>query len=166
MDNQLIEKLSDDFFDPLTLTQEELVGGIRRLTVANVATPIFCGSSLQNMAVQPLMDAIVSYLPGPQEKPVHMYVLVPFPLPPSPPSPPLPSLPPLSPSLPSSYLLPLPLPHCIPLHPSRPNSLEDLYAYAFKVTHDKRRGPMVYLRLYSGHIEPHTTMYNLSRHME
>ena len=48
----------------------------------------------------------------------------------------------------------------------RPKSLKDLYAYAFKVTHDKRRGPMVYLRLYSGKIEPHTTIYNISRSKE
>ena len=72
MDDGLIEKLSDDSFDPITLTQEELVGGIRRLTLANLATPILCGSSLQNVAVQPLMDAIVSYLPGPHEKSVKV----------------------------------------------------------------------------------------------
>lgn len=72
MDDQLIEKLSDDSFDPLTLTQAELLGGIRRLTVANLATPILCGSSLQNMAVQPLMGAIVNYLPGPQETPIQV----------------------------------------------------------------------------------------------
>lgn len=51
-------------------------------------------------------------------------------------------------------------------HPFRPVALKDLYAYAFKVTHDKRRGPMVYLRLYSGEIEPHTTVYNISRQKE
>ena len=74
MDDLLIEKLSDNSFDPLTLTQQELTGGIRRLTVANLATPILCGSSLRNMAVQPLMDAIVTYLPGPHEKPVQVCV--------------------------------------------------------------------------------------------
>lgn len=75
MDDSLVEKLADDSFDPLTLTREELVGGIRRLTVANVATPVLCGSSLQNMAVQPLMDAIISYLPGPDERNIQVYVL-------------------------------------------------------------------------------------------
>ena len=74
MDDHLIEKLADDSFDPLTLTDEELVGGIRRLTLGNLATPILCGSSLQNMAVQPLMDAIINYLPGPSERHVDVYV--------------------------------------------------------------------------------------------
>lgn len=69
MDDQLIEKLSDD---PLTLTHEELAGGICRVTKACLATPLMCGSSLQNVAVQPLMDGIVSYLPGPLERPLHM----------------------------------------------------------------------------------------------
>ncbi len=73
MDDQLIEKISDDSFDPLTLTHEELMGGVRRLTLACLATPIMCGSSLQNTAVQPLMDAIVTYLPGPAERPIQMY---------------------------------------------------------------------------------------------
>jgi len=45
----------------------------------------------------------------------------------------------------------------------RPEALEDLYAYAFKVTHDIRRGPLVYLRLYSGSLAPKTTVYNLSQ---
>lgn len=79
MDDCLVEKLSEDSFDPLTLTREELVGGIRRLTLANLATPILCGSSLQNMAVQPLMDAIVSYLPGPEERNIQVYVMAPSP---------------------------------------------------------------------------------------
>ena len=73
MDDLLIERLSEDTFDPLTLTQEELVAGMRRLTTANVATPVLCGSSLQNMAVQPLMDAIIRFLPGPLERTIQVY---------------------------------------------------------------------------------------------
>lgn len=73
MDDQLIDKISDDSFDPLTLTEEELAGGIRRLTKACLATPLLCGSSLQNTAVQPLMLAIVDYLPSPMERRLLMY---------------------------------------------------------------------------------------------
>ena len=72
MDDQLIEKIAEDSFDPLTLTCRELMDGIRRLTSSCLATPLLCGSSLQNMGVQPLMSAIVTYLPGPPERPMHM----------------------------------------------------------------------------------------------
>ena len=135
MDDQLIEKISDDSFDPLTLTHEELMGGVRRLTTSCMATPIMCGSSLQNTAVQPLMDAIVSYLPGPTERPIQVYIW----------------------SLFDDFCL-----YMIELH--RAEELKDLYAYAFKVTHDKRRGAMVYLRIYSGKIKAHSSVYNISRH--
>ena len=74
MDDQLIEKISDDTFDPLTLSHEELAGGLCRLTSSCLATPLLCGSSLRNVAVQPLMDAIVTYLPSPFQRPLSMSV--------------------------------------------------------------------------------------------
>lgn len=73
MDDHLIEKLSDDSFDPVTLTHEELEGGIRRLTRTCSVTPLLCGSAFKNIGVQPLMGAITSYLPGPPERPIPMY---------------------------------------------------------------------------------------------
>ena len=50
--------------------------------------------------------------------------------------------------------------------PLRPEALSDLYAYAFKVSYDRRRGHMVYLRVYSGELRPHTTVYNITRDSE
>lgn len=73
MDDVLIERVSDDLFDPLTLTHDDLITGIRRLTTSCSATPLLCGSSLHNVGVQPLMDAILAYLPGPLERPLPMY---------------------------------------------------------------------------------------------
>ena len=35
--------------------------------IANKATPIFCGSSLKNKGVQPLLDAMIDYLPSPED---------------------------------------------------------------------------------------------------
>ena len=70
MDDQLIEKISDDTFDPLTLSHEELACGLRRLTSSCLATPLLCGSSLRNVAVQPLVDAVITYLPSPLQTPV------------------------------------------------------------------------------------------------
>lgn len=40
---------------------------------------------------------------------------------------------------------------------------DDLCALAFKVLHDKQRGPLVFLRIYSGTVKPQTAVHNLSR---
>ena len=48
---------------------EVLQAGLRRATIANKAIPVFCGSSLKNKGVQPLLDAVVDYLPSPLDLP-------------------------------------------------------------------------------------------------
>jgi len=48
-----------------------LKAGIRRLTLANAMVPVLCGSSLRNKGVQPLLDAVVEFLPSPLDvKPI------------------------------------------------------------------------------------------------
>jgi elongation factor G len=44
---------------------EELMAGIRRATVASKINPVFCGTAFKNKGVQPLLDAVVDYLPSP-----------------------------------------------------------------------------------------------------
>ena len=68
LDGQLEEVLANHDFDPVSLQDDLLKAGIRRLTLSCSATPVLCGSSLKNVAVQPLMEAIVDYLPAPQER--------------------------------------------------------------------------------------------------
>lgn len=68
MDDELEEVLADQSFDPISLQQDQLKAGIRRLTLACSATPVLCGSSLKNVGVQPLMNAIIDYLPAPAER--------------------------------------------------------------------------------------------------
>ncbi|WP_141577846.1 elongation factor G [Actinomadura sp. WMMA1423] len=46
-------------------SQERLHAAIRRLTVASAATPVLCGSAFRNKGVEPLLDAVVRYLPSP-----------------------------------------------------------------------------------------------------
>ena len=50
------------------MSEEALCAGIRRATVANRMVPVLCGSSLHNQGVQPLLDAVVAYLPSPDRR--------------------------------------------------------------------------------------------------
>ena len=50
-------------------TEEQLVAAIRRATIAGAVTPVLCGSAFKNKGVQPMLDAIVDYLPSPVDIP-------------------------------------------------------------------------------------------------
>jgi elongation factor G len=63
------EALMERFFEAGTLTDEELVTGLRTATIAGKIFPLVCASALLNIGVQPLLDATVAYLPSPAEKP-------------------------------------------------------------------------------------------------
>ncbi len=66
-DDALMEK----FFDAGTLTQEELVSGLKRGVSAGRIFPVLCASATTNIGMQPLLDAILSYVPGPLERPLR-----------------------------------------------------------------------------------------------
>ena len=62
------ETLMEAFFAEGTLTQEQLVSGLRNATVAGRLFPLVCTSGLHAIGVQPLLDALVSYVPSPAER--------------------------------------------------------------------------------------------------
>jgi elongation factor G len=64
-DEQLMEK----FFDAGTLTQDELFAGLRSATHSGKVFPLVCTSGLANIGAQPLLDAIVAYVPPPADRP-------------------------------------------------------------------------------------------------
>jgi len=64
-DDALMEK----FFEAGTLTQEELSAGLARAFRAATLFPVFCTSALHNIGIQPLADAIVTYVASPAERP-------------------------------------------------------------------------------------------------
>lgn len=51
------------------ITSDQLKAAIRRLTIANRVVPVLCGSALRNKGIQPLLDAILDYLPSPLDMP-------------------------------------------------------------------------------------------------
>uniref|UniRef100_A0A8C9Q6J8 Ribosome-releasing factor 2, mitochondrial n=1 Tax=Spermophilus dauricus TaxID=99837 RepID=A0A8C9Q6J8_SPEDA len=126
--NTLIEQVADldDEFADLVLGEfsenfdllpaEKLQTAIHRVTVAQVAVPVLCGSALKNKGVQPLLDAITMFLPSPEERNYEFLQWY----------------------------------------------KGDLCALAFKVLHDKQRGPVVFMRIYSGMLKPQLAIHNIN----
>ena len=63
------ESLMEKFVHEEEPTIDELRRAIRRATLANEGVPVLCGSAFKNKGVQPLLDAIVWYLPSPLDVP-------------------------------------------------------------------------------------------------
>jgi elongation factor G len=63
------EDLMRRYLNEEALSQEEIVGALRKATLSLKATPVLCGSAFKNKGVQPLLDAIVDYLPSPSDMP-------------------------------------------------------------------------------------------------
>ncbi|AXK87647.1 elongation factor G [Nocardia farcinica] len=59
------EALLDKFFGGEELTIDEIKGAIRKMTVNSEAYPVLCGSAFKNKGVQPMLDAVIDYLPSP-----------------------------------------------------------------------------------------------------
>ncbi|MCY1014336.1 elongation factor G [Pyxidicoccus sp. MSG2] len=66
------DALTEKFLEGQELTEEEIRGAIRKGCVGLKLFPVFCGSAFRHKGVQPLLDAVVDYLPSPLEiPPVH-----------------------------------------------------------------------------------------------
>lgn len=63
------EELMIKYLEGEELTPEEIKAGIRKATIAVKMVPVLCGSSFKNKGVQPLLDAIVDFLPAPTDVP-------------------------------------------------------------------------------------------------
>jgi elongation factor G len=76
MRHAMVEKIAETN-DELTLkylegdkiSEEELKSALRHAVIIGKAAPVFCGSSLKNKGVQPLLDAVIDYLPAPSDIP-------------------------------------------------------------------------------------------------
>jgi len=55
------------FLEGGDLSEGEIAAGIRRGTLARAVIPVLCGSALKDIGIQPLLDAVVAYLPSPVE---------------------------------------------------------------------------------------------------
>jgi elongation factor G len=74
--DNLIEAISENDEQMMELylqgtepSEEQLIAAIRRATIASHVTPVLCGSAFKNKGVQPMLDAIVDFLPSPVDIP-------------------------------------------------------------------------------------------------
>ncbi|KAJ1891253.1 Ribosome-releasing factor 2, mitochondrial, partial [Coemansia sp. S17] len=125
--------------DHLRLPTAELRAAIRRTTLSSQASPVLLGASFRNIGVQPLLDAIIDYLPAPTDRPLPLA---------------------LSPASSPDRLSKADSKDSMQayLDPS-----EKLVAFAFKVIVDQQRGPMVFVRVYSGTLDSRMTLVNGTR---
>ena len=63
------EALLEKYFGGEELTVEEIKGAIRKLTITSEIYPVLCGSAFKNKGVQPMLDAVIDYLPSPLDVP-------------------------------------------------------------------------------------------------
>ncbi len=71
LDEIFMEKyLSDNY------NEEDIKLALRRINLSNTGAAVLCGSSLKNMGVQPLLDAVIDFLPSPLDKPIQKAFIV------------------------------------------------------------------------------------------
>lgn len=128
---QLVEAVAaeDDellaaFVDGRELTSEEIQRGLRRGTIEGHLVPVLSGASLRNRGIQPLLDAVVDYLPAPDEVP-----------------------PPVAVEQKSGERL-----------VRKPDVKAPFLGLVFKTHTERERGRASYVRIYSGKVEPGTTV--------
>ena len=119
------ESIFEQVIDEQPISPQQLRQAIRRATLEGKVSPVFCGASLRNIGLQPLLDAVVSYLPSPIDRP------------------------PISGQVPGKGIEERP-----------PERDAPFTAFAFKSIRETNIGKLVYLRIYSGHAETGTTIYN------
>ncbi|KAJ2414252.1 Ribosome-releasing factor 2, mitochondrial [Coemansia sp. RSA 2530] len=126
--------------DPTKMPAAEISAAIRRVTLSSLASPVLLGASFRNIGVQPLLDAIIDYLPAPTDRPSPL------------------------------ALSPGSIPTQLSKTDAKDRSMQvyldpssKLVAFAFKVIVDQQRGPMVFVRVYSGTLDSRMTLVNGTR---
>jgi elongation factor G len=129
-DDELLEMILEEQEIPVA----KLKAAIRKATLAIQMTPVLCGSSFKNKGVQPLLDAVIDYLPSPLEVP------------------PVEGLEPAKGSQNGDE------------QPAvrRPSDDEPFAALAFKIMADPYVGKLTYFRVYSGRLEAGSRVLNVN----
>ncbi|MBP7159981.1 elongation factor G [Myxococcota bacterium] len=114
------EAVMERYLEGILPTNEEIVEGLRKGTLANQIVPVLCGSAFRNKGIQPLLDAVVQYLPSPLDMP------------------------------PVSGIDPIKSNGELVHAERKPTTSEPLAAIAFKLMNDPYVGQLTFVRVYSG----------------
>jgi elongation factor G len=63
------DELTEAYLTNGELTVDQIKQGVRALTIASKAFPVYCGTALKNMGVQPVLDGVIDFLPSPLDMP-------------------------------------------------------------------------------------------------
>ncbi len=63
------EQLGEIYLEGGEITKEQLKASLRKAVISRTLVPFFCGTARRNQGIQPLMDAVIDYLPAPDEIP-------------------------------------------------------------------------------------------------
>ncbi|MBN2687042.1 MAG: elongation factor G [Deltaproteobacteria bacterium] len=66
---ELDDDIAEKYLEGMNITEQELTAAIRAATLRLKIVPVLCGTALRNKGVQPLLDAIVDFLPSPEDVP-------------------------------------------------------------------------------------------------
>ncbi len=123
------EVVMEKYMDGKEITAAELKAAIRKGTISMGITPVICGASFKNKGVQPMLDAVIDYLPSP-----------------------------------------LDIPHKKGINPDTNNEetreTDDnapFSALAFKIMTDPFVGQLTFFRVYSGHLDSGSYVYNATK---
>ena len=120
------ESLFEKFVHGESISEDELKLAVRQATIAMKITPVLCGSAFKNKGVQPLLDAVVDYLPSPLDVPPIIGFS----------------------SDRSSELT------------RRADDSEPFSGLVFKIMYDPFVGQLAFFRVYSGHLDSGSYVYN------
>jgi elongation factor G len=65
----LDDNIAEKYLGGIDITAEELTKAIRKATLSLQVVPVMCGSALKNKGIQPVLDAVISFLPSPEDVP-------------------------------------------------------------------------------------------------
>ncbi len=63
------DELLDTYLSEGDLSEEQILAGLRKGTLSGILVPVLCGAAFKNKGVQPLLDAVIDYLPSPADVP-------------------------------------------------------------------------------------------------
>lgn len=131
--SEMDDALMDRYLAGDVLTEDEIKAGLRTATLKSQIFPVFCGSAFKNKGVQPLLDAVVDYLPSPLEVPAIKGSPVDF------------------------------KPEEKDTLERLPEDSAPLAALAFKIITDPFVGTLTFFRVYSGKMVTGTPIFNSTR---